>query len=280
MDSRDRYPFFNGSTPLRPPENIDAFLSSASFSDITITWDLSPDDGSSSHPVLRYDIYRNESYHSSGDGYALLGSVVAGMSSYVDVDAGEGDPLNHFYSVCAVDNQGESACTVDQAAKFTCSLSNGPNLVSIPLNPSDTGTGKVFQTVQFDKAWIYDSFTNSWKSFTKLKPYSGQFTTVNPIMGIWINVTEDSNLTVAGVVPKYSVVYLHTGWNLVGFPCFKKDYSVAVVKATVPVERIEGFDGLTPPYFLKNLTEGDLLMAGYGYWLMSENDAVWSLDNL
>jgi hypothetical protein len=96
-------------------------------------------------------------------------------------------------------------------------------------------------------------------------------------MGIWVNVTQDSNLTVAGVVPTSTTIGLQAGWNLVGFPSFDDNYTVADLRAASVVERIEGFDGLAPPYFLRVMTDGDFLQAGFGYWIRVESKAIWTV---
>jgi hypothetical protein len=98
-------------------------------------------------------------------------------------------------------------------------------------------------------------------------------------MGIWVNVTQDSNLTVAGVVPTSTTIDLQAGWNLVGFPSFDDNFTVAELKAAVAVERIEGFDGLAPPYFLRAMVDSDLMQDGFGYWIRIESPAVWTVEN-
>jgi parallel beta-helix repeat protein len=128
----DRFPLMDPYTPLRPPTNINAFLSLVDRSDVTLEWDLSPED-TSSHTVVRYDILRGEGYNPQGQGYKFLHSVPNDTWQYDDVDAGEGDPLNHFYLVCAVDNRGQSTCSTNQAGKFTRPLSKGLNLKGVEV---------------------------------------------------------------------------------------------------------------------------------------------------
>ena len=98
-------------------------------------------------------------------------------------------------------------------------------------------------------------------------------------MGIWVNVTQDSNLTVAGVVPTSTTIDLQAGWNLVGFPSFDDNYTVADLKAAVAVERVEGYDGLAPPYFLRAMADGEILKTGFGYWIKTSSDSIWTLNN-
>ncbi len=212
-------------------------------------------------------------------GYQAAGSVPNGSSELTIKFVGEGDPQNYFYSVCAVDLNGLRNCTEEQAAKFTRSLSKGPNLVSIPLIQSDESVQTVLQTLSYDNAWSYDSINQEWKSFSQSKPYAQSLEYLNHTMGIWVNVTEDSNLTVAGVVPTSTTINLQAGWNLVGLPSFDDNYTVADLMAVVAVERIEGFDAMAPPYLLRAMLDGELLQAGFGYWIRVQSPTIWILAN-
>ena len=97
-------------------------------------------------------------------------------------------------------------------------------------------------------------------------------------MGIWVNVTEDSNLTVAGVVPAQTTTQLYGGWNLVGFPSTNASFTAADLKAVLPVERAEDFDP-APPNFLRVLSDSGLLLAGRAYWVRTTEDTFWLASN-
>ncbi|MCK4443299.1 MAG: hypothetical protein KAW09_02065, partial [Thermoplasmata archaeon] len=112
-------------------------------------------------------------------------------------------------------------------------------------------------------------------SFMKSKPYGGTLQYGNHTVGIWMNATEGSNLTVAGVVPRVTTIQLRAGWNLVGFPSFILTYSVADLKAETGAERVEGFDSVFAPYHLRVMNDGEFLQAGHGYWVYLESDAIW-----
>ena len=160
-------------------------------------------------------------------------------------------------------------------------LSSGPNLLSIPLVQSNESIEEVYQTVRFDWAWTYDPWdmTNPWKWYMPLKPYEGDFSTINHTMGVWIDVTEGSNLTVAGTVPLAITIQLKSGWNLVGFSPFASTYTVGDLKVDIGATRVEGFDPLAPPYFLKVLSDEEILQTSFGYWVYVENDTAWTVVN-
>ncbi len=265
---------------LIPPMNLTATLTGQNLTNVSLRWDLALNDGSAANHVTRYEVFRGSGFYDpDGNGYLKIGTAPNGTSSFIDTGKGEGNPEDYFFIVCAVDSWNNTACGSDQAAKFTRPLSKGRNLVSIPLIQSNESIQTVLQTVSFDNAWSFDPINQEWKSFMKSKPYAGTLEYVNHTMGFWVNVTEDSNLTVAGVVPTVTTVNLQAGWNLVGFPSFDDNYTVADLKAMVAVERIEGFDALASPCFLRVLTDGDFLQAGFGYWIRVGLETSWTVSN-
>ncbi|MCK5290658.1 MAG: right-handed parallel beta-helix repeat-containing protein [Thermoplasmata archaeon] len=280
-DSRDRYPhmFPFGMGAPKPPTMLLATLGGQDFQNVTLAWSPSGDDGTGNKSVVGYQIYRNVSYDTEGLGYTSLIFLVNGTSEFVDVLAGEGNPNNYFYRVCALDVKNKSTCAEDQVAKFTRSLSAGPNLVSIPLIQVNETVETVLETLRFDKAWAYDSFDWKWESYMTFKPFTGELKAINHTMGIWVNLTKASNLTIAGCVPNSVAIQLMAGWNLVGSPSFNSSYTVADLKLSIGSSRIEGYDSLSSPYYLRELADFETLEAGYGYWIWIDNDTTWSVSN-
>ncbi len=260
-----------------PPSNLTARLTGEGLSNVTLEWDLSSSDGEPGN-VTRYEILRNESsYRRDGEGYTLVGSVPNGSWRFVDEGVGEGNPFSYFYRVCAIGNFTVSSCADEQVAKYSQPLSQGPNLLSIPLIQSNESIETVLQTVKYDKAWYYDSSFQEWKWFTTYKEYRRGLWMMNHTMGIWVNVTRDSNLTVAGVVPAHTTIHLYHGWNLVSFPSLKTTYTVAELKIETGATRVEGCNPLTP-YHLRVLGDAEVLLAGLGYWVKVEADTVWTVE--
>jgi len=278
-DSKDRYPLMSpsGMVHPKPPTMLQAALSGKNLENITLTWFLSPDDGTGLKLIVGYDVYRNLTYDSKGLDYQLIASLPNGTTTFVDNYTGEGNPNNYFYRVCAIDFYGNTTCAKNQAGKFTRPLSVGPNPVSIPLVQPSESIEKVFQTIKYDKAWAYDSLSGKWKSYMTFKSYGGELKTINHTMGVWVNVTDISNLTVAGVVPTSTSIHLNAGWNLVGFPSFNNTYTVSYLGATLNSTRIEGFDA-SAPYHLRALEDIDVVKAGYGYWVRVKENIVWTID--
>ena len=275
---QDDYPLMSPTTPIppRPPRMTQAFVSGNGLENVTLTWDLSPDDGTGLRSVVGYEIYRNVTYGTNGLGYGLIAFAANRTSVYVDSNSGEGNPSDYFYQVCAIDLYNNSSCSPNQAAKITCPLAQGPNLISIPLIQSDESVETVLQTVRYDKAWFYDSSSQEWEWFTTSKEYRRGLFNIDHTMGLWVNVTHDSNLTVAGIIPAQTTIHLHQGWNLVSFPSFNSSYTVAGL-AEIGATRVEGYDS-APPYFLRVLGGMEVLQAGYGYWVRVDADTDWIVE--
>ncbi len=279
LDSQDRYPrlYPSGIAPARPPTNISAHLSGKQFENVTIEWTLSEDDGGGERTAIGYDIYRGSVFDSNGTDYALLTKLPNGTSVYVDNFSGEGDSSCYFYRICAVNVLGFLSCGANQAGKFTRFLTEGPNLISIPLLQKNESIKNVLQTLEFDKAWSYDSFEEEWKWHMTFKDYRRELWNINHTMGLWVNVTRESNLTVAGIVPAQTVIYLGEGWNLASFPSFGALYTISDLKAEIGATRVEGYESVSP-YYLRVLGDAETLQAGYGYWVRVETDTVWIVE--
>lgn len=263
----------------RPPSFVGADLSGTKLENLTITWNTSPDDGAGFVSVAGYNIYRGTTHNPFGAGYGLIASLPNGTDNFTDGLAGEGNPNNYFYQVCALSFDGNISCGDIQAAKFTRPLSIGVNLVSIPLIQSDESIQTVLQTVSFDKAWYYDSLSQRWKWYSDFKPYDGELLTIDHVVSVWLDVSGDSNLTVAGLVPLTTNIDLVPGWNLIGHPSFNSTLTVADLKNGVGAERVEGFHASAPPYFLRELSDIDVLQPGFGYWIYVDGPAVWVIEN-
>ncbi len=264
--------------PPRPPSNVSVDLSGPTLHDVTATWSLSPDDGGGLGTVIAYAVYRGTVHDPGGLGYQSLGAVLNGTSVFVDSLSGDGDPNSYFYRVCAVDVHSVMACAAEQGGKYTRPLIPGPNLISVPLIQSNESMEHVLRTVRFDKAWAYDPVSADWRTYMKSKPYLVMWS-INNSMGMWVNVTENCSLTITGLPPAQTAVHLHAGWNLVGSPSLSTSFTVADLRATVPVERVEAFDATAPPNFLRVLQDSDVLLAGHAYWVKVNQDTVWVISN-
>lgn len=279
FSTADRYPLLveNRSLLPSPPEITAAVLDGKDLENVTFSWNLSADETNGT--MAGYDVYRGTLYGSGGRDYLLVDTLVNGTSSWTDVGSGEGDAGNYFYAICALSNTNLSSCSANQAAKFARPAS-WP-LISIPLIQSNESIEQVLQTVEYDAAWYYDSFDQEWRWHMPFKGYRRGLWNVDHTMGLWVNYTAGSYVTVAGMVPAQTSIELHAGWNLVSFPSFNTSYTVANLKADTGATRVEGFDDGTPPWppsRLRVLGSGEVLLAGIGYWVKVEAGITWTVE--
>jgi thiol-disulfide isomerase/thioredoxin len=268
------------STRPVAPLMTGADLTGVGLVDVEIRFDRSGDDGLGWDDVVDYDIYEAIAY---GGPYSYVTSVPATDSptySWTCFGCGVGDANAYFFYVEA-DNGALTMSTPNKASKFTQSLSEGAQLISIPLVLSSNDIAFALQTAQFDKAYYYDSTDASdpWKSYMPFKTYKGDLWTVDRTMALWINVTTAGDFAVAGLVPQSTAITLRAGWNLVGFPSFASAYTVADLKVDVNASNVEEPDPTALPYCLRKMTDSDAFLAGRGYWIEVPEDVTWTIVN-
>jgi hypothetical protein len=275
------FPSFVPDNTLEPPTNLTVALSGDNFENVTIDWDLSLDDpvvGLGENDTTGYDVYYSRVYSAAKSGYKLLASVPSGISTYTHAYAGNGYigtewegkdtfPDNYFYYVTAKDDDWNLASTTEQVGKFIRRLEMGANLISFPLIPIDTSMGAVMQTVSFDKIWHYNTTDiDHWKTYMTFKPYKGDLLNVDNTMGMIVNVTDFSFLTMVGYALDPVQIELQKGWNLISYPSYTKS-RVSSVLSSASYIRVEGFDLSADPWHIRLYTDLDFMVPGYAYWV-------------
>ncbi len=279
-DSQDNYPLaepFDPSLP-GPPTNVTATLTGNNLENVTINWDLSWNDRPGG-TITNYAIYFGREFDSGGANYTFLSEITAGNSSYMHLMGGHGNPNNYYYMVVANNTYGNTIRGGNQAGKFTRNLKAGTHLLSSPLWLEDMTMDGVLRTVDFQDIWLYDSSGggDNWKSYSKSKAYDSSLG-LDYGMSFWINVSQESNFTVAGIVTPSTNIELKAGWNLVGYPSpFNRTSAQSF--AGIATREIEGFDGTSSPYFLRTMGPSDEMVPGYGYWVNVDSATTWTVDN-
>ena len=270
-----------------PPTNIDAGLEGTGLEDVNITWTLSIDDGSGKDNVNNYAIYRNTSYDGNGTDYDFLDEIPNGTNHYIDIGAGDGDPSNYFYYIQTNGTSGEVTKNDTQVGKFVremkYSVDAPRELISIPLEQSDTDISTVLQTIQgsYNHVQWYDplDMKDRWKTNATFKPPRfDDLLNVDHKMALWITMTSSDNLTIAGKVPEQTSIQLYEGWNFVSYASFI-NRTVENALSGIPYEKVEGFDENNPPYYLKTLIASDWMEAGNGYWIYAKENCTWTIEN-
>jgi hypothetical protein len=166
---------------------------------------------------------------------------------------------------------------------YTVNLTQGWNLVSVPLIQSNTSIQSVLSNIsgKYDIVqWYNASDTlDHWKTYSTFKPSSqNDLSNVNHTVGFWLHTTMACNLTVYGPRPTSTNINLKAGWNLVGYPARNDStYNVTQLKAGTGATKVEGID-LTSPYRTKELVGSDVLKRGRGYWVLVPSDTIWTVN--
>jgi hypothetical protein len=149
---------------------------------------------------------------------------------------------------------------------------SGWYLISIPLSVSNNSIGHVFQNItgKFDELRVYDAATGKWSGYQTFKSWQ-TLTSVDNTIGIWIHITQGPcTLHVEGNLTQVTEITLQPGWNLIGYPSLNATGMTVgdlLNNPTVGIDRVEGYDGLNPPYYLKELAPSYYLQPGEGYWV-------------
>lgn len=155
-----------------------------------------------------------------------------------DVPVGVNNPNHLFHSY---------------GATFNMRLNPGWNLISIPLSPSNNSVEAVFGSVNYSGLFSYDS---GWKVPVE----------VNVSRGYWININDESTLSVWGSVPEISMINLLDGWNLIGVPFDKNITDIS--------DNISAYSYNNSKWYSYNsnrlFNNLDKFIPGLGYWVLKK----------
>ncbi|TET91776.1 MAG: hypothetical protein E3J35_01165 [Methanomassiliicoccales archaeon] len=187
------------------------------------------------------------------------------------------------HKICArgqdeYNNWGIGACvnvlTIGQKPEFVwfnlTFASAGWYLISFPVSLTDKSVQNTFSSINnsYDQVRVYDTQTSQWLSYMTFKSVQ-TLTEVDKTMGIWIHMTGPASLNMSGLVSYITEIELYPGWNLIGYPSMNSTgMMVSDLLNYSVVDAVEGFDGMNPPYHLRQMTNpNEYLVPGEGYWV-------------
>lgn len=260
--------------PPAPAVLASVLLVNAS-ADLQIAWARAWDDrlfgGTAQYRVLRAA--------AAAGPYAPIGAAIpaTGAPTYTFVDAGRGagDAADEFYQVETLDAANNSARTPAVAAKAWVSVTAGPNLLGMPVDPGPATLSTLADGLPWAETWTYDACSGGFR-WTRIMPAQGAAVSLAAGQGFWFNTTAAGRVLVLGVTAAETSVRLCAGWNLVGLPGFRGNVTVAMLKAATNADAVVGFDA-TDPYHTRTLADTDLLAAGSGLWVHVPAAATWTV---
>ncbi len=224
-----------------------------------------------SHEYITNPLFTNGSgsYSLASDFTLLPGSpaINAGTSVGLSTDYA-GNPIKGLPDIGAYEHQGTSL-----------SLSPGWNLISLPMQPTDTAVSMVLSGIAglYHIVWAYPD--QSWRLYGPTNPGGSALTTMEAGKGYWIHMTAAGTLYVSGSVPPTSISLL-TGWNLVGYnaaSCAAPSTALSELAGTLEIvwayvdQSWTVYDPDDAPG--STLTQ---LCPNYGYWTKVKQATTWS----
>jgi len=153
------------------------------------------------------------------------------------------------------------------------------NLVSVPLLPASTSLSSFLSSISGKYDLVQAYYGGAWHSST------GDLTTVDNKMGLWIHVTQNCTLTVDGAAPTSTTISLTSsgdGWNLIGWPTSgPRSISTALSGIAGKYDKIYAYDAsdaadpwkiydVSAPSYVNDLTQ---FSPGKGYWIHMTSSA-------
>ncbi len=230
-------------------------------------------------------------------GFSTAYSLTTGNNSKVifhrmDLTGLEPGRLYHFRITSYNDSANYSISTdFTFTTLFPIYLEPGWNMVSLPLNQTDTNLGIVLENI----SWNYDAVQwydvtdpiDPWKHSHTGKPQSmNDLREVDRFKGLWIHMKNATTLYVNGTAPETGFVNqitFYKGWNFVGYPSLI-ERAPGSSGLPVEVDMVQWFNASSGlweswdpgSYSSDNL---NLLKPGQGLWIHYTGITdVWALE--
>jgi len=160
---------------------------------------------------------------------------------------------------------------------FELNLTNGWNLISIPLSPLNNSLNTVFSGINSDFDSILSYGNGSWKTYSPVFPTFSDLKTVKPGVGYWIHMTNNAILQINGTHVNNTTISVVPGWNLIGYPSMNErnttevlngltDADYSLIMAYTPT----GWKTYSPMF--PTMSDLTILTPGTGYWFNAVNE--------
>jgi hypothetical protein len=209
--------------------------------------------------------------------FALTDARFANSQSGADFRIESMDSGNEYIQM--VDVKKGSASQDSFSVNLTTNR-GGWNMVSVPLAPASTSIANFLSSISGKYDLVQAFYGGNWHNYP-----SGDLTTVDQKMGLWIHVTQNCTLTVEGTAPASTTISLTSsgsGWNLIGWPAGgARSVSTALSSIAGKYDKIytyDAYDATDPwkihdvaaPSYVNDLTQ---LVPGKAYWIHMTSSA-------
>lgn len=242
--------------------------------DLSIGWRATYDAGRFGGAV-EYRVFRATSPR--GPYMDVSGPIpVNGSGRHTFVDPGVGsDASDYFYQIESIDAANNTAVSTVLGAKVRIPLGSGLNLLGVPLRLTDPSLLDLLAGRAWADAWAYDGCSGGF-GWSSALPTDVSAFSLGLGRGFWVNGTAPDVVTALGVIALTNRIPLCAGWNLIALPGFASGITVQALMDATGADRVSGFDP-AGPYHVRDLTPGDVLVAGRGYWVHVPADVDWTI---
>jgi hypothetical protein len=176
---------------------------------------------------------------------------------------------------------------------LTVSLKAGYNLVSFPTILGESLVTELLSPIssECETVYAYEGCYpgDFWKIYDPtLPPYTNDLQYIDSTMGIWIEVNQDTELTVGGLFPSTLSIPLCVGWNLISYGGDEaKPVAEALSSISGKYEKVYSYraDDITDPWKVYDVSVppyvSDLVTMepGFGYWIYVRENCTLVVTN-
>ena len=177
---------------------------------------------------------------------------------------------------------------------YDVSLNPGPNLVSLPIDPTHSHLAAVLIDATGSHgflgstAYLHDPERepSGWTAFGVGRRYflnNMHRVHVGLHEGFWVHVPSAKTMTLEGTTAGEVIIPIRQGWTLIGYPSTTaRSIATALAGVADAVVRVRSYDGSNVGSEWSEYDPADVpgstlttLEPGFGYWVESSRDDVW-----
>ncbi len=177
---------------------------------------------------------------------------------------------------------------VDNLTVFNMELTEGWNLMSIPLDPLDNSIEAVLNSLEgkYSKVYYFNPNNEKWMVYNPRRTIFHQpndLLELEPGKGYWIEMSETATFTISGLEVVGFNIQLQSGWNYIGYP-YDSDAEISSALETLdnkfyriysynaPLDNWNLYARYSSVYTPNTL---DTMSAGKGYLIDMINSTKW-----
>jgi hypothetical protein len=220
----------------------------------------------------------------------LFNSPTENILGYIDISSWADG--NYTIWVRGMDESGNwgglVSIVMNKKPTFDIPLNFGWNLISLPLNQSNTSLSSIFSSINgfYDTVQWFDitDSNDPWKhNHNQKSPLLNDLNDLDHRIGIWIHIIVPKGVLFECYGTPFSAnvqITLKPGWNHVGYPSLINKSRTDGLNNLVFGPDVDAIWTYSAEYKLwKEIGEFNEFEAGRGYWIHSNVDITWYVAN-